>query len=84
MLHLAAMRPPREAPGAVWVLSYLQHCRADLEARNLLGETPLVMAVRAALAHAPKGKGRSVEEDWAPGVCGGLTPAFLLGGPPHL
>ncbi|CAJ1403353.1 unnamed protein product [Effrenium voratum] len=63
VLHLAAMRPPREAPGAVWVLSYLQHCRADLEARNLLGETPLVMAVRAALAHAPKGKGRSVEEE---------------------
>ena len=47
VLHLAANMPSNEE-GAT-VLSYLQYSSADLEAKNMLGETALVLAVRQAL-----------------------------------
>ena len=47
VLHLAAAIPANETSTAI--LSYLQHAKADLESRNVLGETPLTLAVRQAL-----------------------------------
>ena len=46
VLHLAASVSCEQ--GAT-VLSYLQYCSADLEAKNMLGETALFLAVRQAL-----------------------------------
>ena len=51
VLHLAstiAARSGENDMGAS-IVSYLMHCRADLEQRNLLGETPLALAVRESL-----------------------------------
>ena len=47
VLHLAANVASSE--GGATVLSYLQYCNADLEAKNMLGETALALAVRQAL-----------------------------------
>ncbi|CAK9008581.1 unnamed protein product [Durusdinium trenchii] len=47
VLHLAAKFSAAESNASI--LSYLLHCEADPEARNLLGETPLILAVREAL-----------------------------------
>ena len=47
LLHRAASFSATES--CTSILSYLQHCKADLEARNVLGETPLILAVREAL-----------------------------------
>ena len=47
VLHLAAQVSAGESSASI--LSYLLHCEADLEAKNLLGETPLILAVREAL-----------------------------------
>lgn len=54
VLHLAAQISASETSTSI--LSYLQHCRADLEARNVLGETPLILAVRQALDGKEPGK----------------------------
>lgn len=47
LLHQAALAPPSRQAAAI--VACLQSCGADVEARNLLGETPLLLAVRAAL-----------------------------------
>ncbi|CAE7893630.1 dnaJ [Symbiodinium microadriaticum] len=52
VLHLAANVPSSEK-GAL-VLSYLQYSKAELEAKNMLGETALLLAVRQALGEAAR------------------------------
>eukprot|EP00438_Fugacium_kawagutii_P008789 Skav235604 [mRNA] locus=scaffold3336:75996:77273:+ [translate_table: standard] len=51
VLHLAATSISETGAS---ILSYLQHCKSDLEAKNVLGETPLILAVRAALETEPE------------------------------
>lgn len=46
VLHTCAGRPP-EQPAAVRVAKLLLQARASVNATNLLGETPLILAVRA-------------------------------------
>ena len=62
VLHLAAKISASETSTSI--LSYLQHCRADLEARNVLGETPLILAVREALDGKEPGKPGEPEPGW--------------------
>jgi len=47
LLHHAAIAPPSRQAAAI--VACLQSCRAEIEAKNLLGETPLLLSVRAAL-----------------------------------
>eukprot|EP00930_Biecheleria_cincta_P069646 TRINITY_DN57360_c0_g1_i1.p1 TRINITY_DN57360_c0_g1~~TRINITY_DN57360_c0_g1_i1.p1 ORF type:complete len:793 (-),score=182.24 TRINITY_DN57360_c0_g1_i1:268-2646(-) len=47
LLHQAVLSSPSKQTAAI--VSFLQAAGADVEARNLLGETPLVVAVRTAL-----------------------------------
>lgn len=61
-LHLAAKISASETSTSI--LSYLQHCKADLEARNVLGETPLILAVREALDGKEPGKPGESDPGW--------------------
>lgn len=62
VLHLAAKISASETSTSI--LSYLQHCRADLEARNVLGETPLILAVREALDGKEPAKPGEPDPGW--------------------